>query len=315
MASTDSRNPSLDDDTQEDGAPEDVDWHREDVDWHRIDVDLAIEDLRKQLRPTVDSHLTEALTAVDLGLTFLIHAQELLLSDVNGTHTLALAGLLARLRSLAISIRELVLLGQSDSASVLCRAFLEASEVAVVGLSDDDFLQAFSPPEPPFDDLAFWKKRIGYGNIYPPLRRAYVQAGHDEMEADHWVRWRKHWKDTFSGAVHSDASAAFQVALVPSLESPGYHTRGGLGSISAYSPVLFLIVVLELYVLADVFVELLVNGPRRPNFEDPDLLGRAEALVLSREEFHDYYEAHQNVLHPDLRTLLPEGSSDEEEEA
>lgn len=271
----------------------------------RVDVDAAIEDLRRNVRRSAKAHVPVLVGVLDEGLQFIIHLEQLLLANSHGPSAFAFCTLVARMRSLAISFRELVLLGQTDSARLIARAFLETSELATVAMADPQFAVSYAPDDPLFDDKRFWKKNIAYGRIYEALRETYRRAGISKEFVEHAVDWRRVWKDDLSGAVHCASWSAFQCAFVPSIETPGSCYVGGLGALSAHSPPLCKLVLEEMWLFSEVFVNLLHSNPVPSNLRGfPTGAGLASTLAAEatfKKVFHEF----ESDLSIDREKLFP----------
>src|SRR5262249_21920800 len=110
----------------------------------RIDVDKSIAALRRSIRRIARTHLHASIVAFDEALQFLIHLEATLLDYTHGPKAFALTALVARMKCLAVSFRELILIGQADAARLIVRAFLETSELATVAMADAEFAIAYS---------------------------------------------------------------------------------------------------------------------------------------------------------------------------
>lgn len=141
----------------------------------RIDIDKELVQLRKSTRAKANKHLLPWIVLVDEGIHFLRFLGLLLSSrERKGTVSFVLVCLIAKLQSLAISFRELIILGQSDSSRLILRGFIETSDLALVALSDAEFCDKYFPDGVVDDkyDSNFWKNHIGYGKIYKLVEAA-----------------------------------------------------------------------------------------------------------------------------------------------
>jgi hypothetical protein len=283
----------------------------------RIDVDKSITALRRSIRRAARTHLHASIVAFDEALQFLIHLEAALLDYKQGPKAFAFTALVARMKCLAVSFRELVLIGQADAARLIVRAFLETSELATVAMADAEFAIAYSPDKPPFDDQVFWRQNVGYGKIYPVLKSVYVQAGLSKEFSEQAVKWRQRWKDDLSGAVHGAAWSAFQCAIVPSLESPGMGVGKALGHLSAHTPALCKVMLDEVALFVEVFLQLLLSKAVPDNLKG---LGAGPELVsalAAADTFQALITQLADELVPDRNALFPKSddASEEREEA
>ncbi len=217
------------------------------------------------------------------------------------------------MKCLAVSFRELVLIGQADAARLIARAFLETSELATVSMADTEFAIAYAPDDLSFDDQAFWKRNAGCGKIYPVLKSVYVQAGLSGELSEHAVSWRKEWKDELSGAVHGAAWSAFQCAIVPSLESPGMGVAKALGHLSAHTPALCKVVLDEVRLFSEVFLNLLHSKTVPDNLKGLGTGPELASTLAAADTFKELFTQLEDNLVPDRNALFPEPDEASEE--
>src|SRR5919109_2686877 len=91
----------------------------------RTDVYKSIAALRRSIRCVARTQLHASVVVLDEALQFLIHLEATLLEYERGPKAFALATLVSRMKCLAVSFRELILIGQADAARLIARAFLE----------------------------------------------------------------------------------------------------------------------------------------------------------------------------------------------
>jgi hypothetical protein len=283
----------------------------------RIDVDKSIAALRRSIRRAARTHLHASIVVFDEALQFLIHLEATLLEYARGPKAFAFATLVSRMKCLAVSFRELVLIGQADAARLIVRAFLETSELATVSMADAEFAIAYAPDDLSFDDQAFWKQNVGYGKIYPVLTSVYVQAGLSRELSEQAVKWRKGWKDDLSGAVHGAAWSAYQCAIVPSLESPGMGVAKALGHLSAHTPALCKVMLDEVSLFSEVFLQLLHSKVVPDNLKALGTGPELASTLAAADTFKELFTQLVDELVPDRNALFPEPdeASEEPEEA
>jgi hypothetical protein len=283
----------------------------------RIDVDKSIAALRRSIRRAARTHLHASIVVFDEALQFLIHLEATLLEYARGPKAFAFASLVSRMKCLAVSFRELVLIGQADAARLIVRAFLETSELATVSMADAEFAIAYAPDDLSFDDQAFWKQHVGYGKIYPVLTSVYVQAGLSQELSEQAVKWRKGWKNDLSGAVHGAAWSAYQCAIVPSLESPGMGVAKALGHLSAHTPALCKVMLDEVSLFSEVFLQLLHSKAVPDNLKALGAGPELASTLAAADTFKELFTQLVDELVPDRNAffLEPDEAPEAHEEA
>lgn len=272
----------------------------------RVDVDGSVNALRDSVRTSAKRHLSSFVSVLDEGLHFLIHLERLLLAHSYGPSRFAFCTLVSRMKCLTLSFRELILVGQADAGKLIARALLETSELATVAMADASFAEEYAPSDPDADDKEFWRRRVGYGKIYVALRDTYIDAGISEKFADHAVNWRRTWKDDLSGAVHSASWSAFQCALVPSLDEPGSGQVGALGHLSAHTPALCRVVIDEIWLFSEVYLNLLHRKEVPDNLRGIPEGAELDSSLVAADAFKRLFHALADEILADKDELFPD---------
>lgn len=168
-----------------------------------------------------------------------------------------------RLRSDALSVREMITLGQESAALALARIFFEDIEIAMALAIDPPFALAYGEAT---HDSDFWSKQIGYGRIYPRVR-SFLQAGVGATDVvNHKLQHHKDLKSFLSGHIHPTTSAAFRAAFPPSLEHPGMFGNRPLGSLGSNLRPLCLTLADEVHMFAACCINMFIRPNPPPAF-------------------------------------------------
>lgn len=163
---------------------------------------------------------------------------------------------LARVCVLMVAVRKLVVSGLEDVARIVVRSLLEALDLAITSLADDEFAERYSSAveDEKYDANDFWKKNIGYKKLNTRVRKVLESTGLTDQQVEWFFENRRLTKEHFSGSVHSSAatSAIFSTG-VPSLAEPGMFSTSMLGHISIHSPDLLSFVIEEIHRFGVVF--------------------------------------------------------------
>lgn len=204
-----------------------------------------------------------------------------------------------RLRSDLIAIRELVAIGQESSALALSRVFVEDLEIAMALAIDPEFAVAYFESS---DNDDFWSSHVGYGRIYPRVRKFLDRGGGDGESTEERVDHHRRMKTFLSGHIHPSSSSAFRAAFPPSLEHPGQMARRPLGYVSDNLPPLCLYIAEEVRVFSACCINMFIKPGGPPAFVgyEPsglmdDFLAAANVLQEVGSKYHDELRSQHNV--------------------
>lgn len=148
--------------------------------------------MRTSIRKSANKHLQKGIVLIDESIQFLIHFGHLIGSKERmGLTLFDLWSLISKLKSLAISFRELILIGQADSSRLILRGLIETNDLIIVAISDQNFCHNYAPDNPDHDDNIFWKTHIAYGQILPRVEKALKIAGFQDEQTNKVVQWKK----------------------------------------------------------------------------------------------------------------------------
>lgn len=275
----------------------------------RADIDKELVQLRKSTRAKANKHLHTWIVLIDEGIHFLHFLGLLLLSrERKSPVSFTLVSLIAKLQSLAISFRELILLGQSDSSRLILRGFVETSDLALVALSDSEFCEKYFPDKVVDDkyDSNFWKNHIGYGKISEFVKVAMQKAGYENTEIENYITWKKNLKSNLSGAVHTDASSAQQSFAIPSLIKKGTLSCFSLGELSAYSPSLCTNFITDTLFFSGIFKGLISSSNMPSHLKGFTSGVEYASTIASCETLHEFFHRFSDELHIPFEELFPD---------
>ena len=225
----------------------------------RINVARKLEALRRRVRKEAHQHMQPWIVLLEESINYFVVFEELQHSRRFTKTSAAFAMQLAKLRSLAISVRELVLLGQDVPAHALTRVFLEEIELTFVMMDDPDFAQEFMDEVEDHDEEAFWRSNIGYGRIYKRLHAALVRGGWSESAADDKIQHHKASKNALAAAVHPSQGTTFRAMAIPSFVHPGLFAIRTLGELSAHTPRVCLFISMQTQEFASTATNLMIS--------------------------------------------------------
>ena len=270
----------------------------------RIDINQRLVSLRTKSRKSANKNLLPWIVLIDEGIHFLYFLELMISSQKKGQIHPLLASLIARLRSLAISFRELILLGQAESSKLILRGFAEASDLTLVAMSDLEFCKKFAPKAKPDNhDYDFWKNNIGYGKIYIALQTAMEKADFEEKEIQNILSWKKELKTSLSGSVHTDASSTQLASFIPSLTYSGMFSHQSFGHLSIYSPSLCTALICDIVTFSGVFHGLVCSSDIPEHLKGFPASTDFASTVASHETLHEYYQQFEEQLKVPIEDL------------
>lgn len=271
----------------------------------RADVDSEISRLRTSTRRQANKHLLKWIILIDEGIQFLIHLSFLIGSrEPMGSVRFNLWTLIAKQKSLAISFRELMLLGQTESSRIILRAFIESNDLTISAIADKTFCSDYAPEIDEYVDVkladnAYWKDNVAYGKIYPSVRDALSKSGFSKEQIEKLIKWKKFWKTELSGAVHGSATSSFKSCLIPSLTKPDMLVGFSHGHLSSESPLLCFIMIQELLLISSTFEGALKSKDMPSHLKGYPTGPEYASTMSSAETMQEFYYRYFNDLKPD----------------
>jgi hypothetical protein len=261
----------------------------------RRNLARSIQILRTRLSGQIESHMQPWMVLLDESVSFLINFEQYLLSKQHTAATSAFALQVSKLRSVSLSIRELVALGQEAPAAALLRILVEDIELAMALADDAEFALAYSEAE---ETEAFWRKHIGFGKLAPKVTSFLTRAGLPESGIARYLENHRDSKSALSSHVHTANHSAFRSGAVPSLTQRGMIALGGMGALSAHFPRLCMSVAEETHIFATACIKVFTR-PEPP----PALADFTPAKLLSDAVVSAHVLQHLLIEHGDKLSI------------
>lgn len=224
----------------------------------RRSIERALSQLRRSMRKAIDKHMQGPMVLLDEAVRFLMTFERFQFARGLTNDTREFAMHVARLRSDMLAVREMIKLGQESAALALARIFFEDIEIAMGLAIDPAFAQAYGEAS---QDSGFWKRQIGYGQIYARVSRFLSAGGSDIETVDNKLQHHKELKSFLSAHIHTTTSSAFRAAFPPSLEHPGMFLVRPLGSLGSSLRPLCLVLADEVQMFSACCINMFI----RPN--------------------------------------------------
>ncbi|WP_454677222.1 hypothetical protein [Achromobacter marplatensis] len=266
----------------------------------RTAIDRLTTEMRAELKAEIDKSMQPFMVLMDEAVRLFIFLERHQFSLKLGPGVNAFAFQLSRLRSDALSIRELITLGQEAAAHSLARSFFDCIELAMAVAEDPAFAAAYEASE---NEEDFWRKHIAFGRIYPRVERFIAKASGSAEEAKYRVSRHRAVKGGLSGHVHIAPWSTFRTGVVPLLSRPGMLSIGATGALSAHFPSLCLLIADEAHLFSACCINILtkpdppqVFAQYRPSRKLNDVVSCThvlqELLVRHGDALEQYAERH-----------------------
>lgn len=173
-----------------------------------ISIHARVRDSARRVRNDIERNHSSVLMLLEEAIRFVIafedhqHAR-----DEHQEQTVPCKFLLSRVRADLVAIHQLLLIGQETSALAVARVFIEDLELVMATAIDTDFSREyleFSSAD------GFWKKRVGYGKIYPLVERFIARGANDSRDVKSHIQHHQQLKTFLSGHIHPSFSAALR---------------------------------------------------------------------------------------------------------
>lgn len=225
-----------------------------------LSISEKIESWKPVVRTEIEKELEEPLLILDESLRFIFALSEHYGPMAPEVHMGAFEIQLSKISSDIISIRELILLGQSSAAKSVARSFLEDIEVTMAILIDGDFADAYTDPN--IQD--FWSKYIGYGKIKKHINEFISRAGNDEDQIRFQLQRHRELKTYLSSYVHANFHSSLSTAFPQVVDRPGLFKAFPLGAFE-YSMVPLCLAVSEIvHHFSACFINIMISKNPSP---------------------------------------------------
>lgn len=257
-----------------------------------LSVDHTIRSLRRTIRAEIYGHMQPWALLLDESVRFFVNFERLQRTRQFTKVTSTFAMQIGRLRSLVLSIRELVYLGQESPGHALARVFLDDLELAAVMIDDPDFALQYMNEHEAHDEQAFWKQNIGYGRIYPRYYNFLVRAGWTTRAAARQIRIHRATKNVLSGHVHPSPATTFRGLASRSWTHPGLIAIDTLGHTSRHMPGLCIFVAGETRYFGAAVVNLFLKDEPPLALRDYKRKGVVSHVVASTMILQELMDKH-----------------------
>lgn len=271
------------------------------ADCGRVDISREMDALRERLTAQRDKHLQPWFVLLDESIQFFIQFERYLYEVPPSSNLMGYAITVSRLKRDAISIRELLAIGQDISANVLARTFVENIEIAMALALSAETCKAFAGTN---DMNAFWNKHIGYGRVYEQMLQYAAACDVDETHATQLVERHREAKKHFSDSTHGGRDSSLFGAFSPSLTNPEEVHFLSLGAHTWKTQFLALFVAQE----TQAFAGSMVKGTMRPNplhlYKGFTASGRFMNAAASAHVLQELLGRHEELLQARMRQGL-----------
>lgn len=257
----------------------------------RRSIDRVLGKVRRSMRVTLDEYMQAPMVLFDEAIRFIMAFEDFQFSRKLTAESSGFALHMTRLRSDLLAVREMIKLGQESAALALARVFFEDIEIAMGLAIDPDFASGYSES---VDSDTFWSKHIGYGKIYPRVRKFLEMGGVDSELAEEQLHHHKELKSVLSGHIHPTISSVYHTVLPPAHAHPGMFFMRPLGSQGRNLRLLCLALAEEVHIFAVCCIKMFIRPDPPPALADyvpcgelDDFLASAHILQALIVKYHE----------------------------
>lgn len=244
----------------------------------RRSIDRLLAEVRRSMRASLDEHMQAPIVLFDEAVRFILTFEEFQFSRTLSAESSDFALHTTRLRSGLLAVREMVKLGQESAALALARVFFEDIEIAMGLAIDPQFAIAYG--ESAGND-AFWSKHIGYGKIYPKVRKFLEMGGGDSEQAEQQLSHHKELKSFLSGHIHPTTSSVFHTVFPPAHAYPGMFLKRPLGALGKNLRPLCLTLADEVHMFAASCINMFIRPDPPPALAGYEPCGELDDFLAS----------------------------------
>lgn len=251
----------------------------------RTSIDRLLSQVRRSMRAAIDERMQAPMVLLDEAIRFLLAFENFQFARGLTVENREFALHVTRLRSDILAVREMVTLGQESAALALARVFFEDIEIAMGLAIDPQFSSAYGNAS---QDSDFWSKQIGYGRIYPRVRRFLEGGGGDADMVDGKLNHHKGLKSFLSGHIHPTTSSAFRAAFPPALDHPGMFLERPIGSLGGNLHPLCLTMADEVHMFAACCINMFIRPNPPPAFSGYEPSGEMDDFIASAHVLQEF---------------------------
>lgn len=234
--------------------------------------------------------LDEGIFWLDLHGKYLQKAQ-----STNKTQAMAaIVGLAHKLEGDALAARLLIMHGYRESANVLFRTFLEATNLVLILATHkelaDDYAEDFFGRE----QDQFWNKHLRGGKAKSLLKETLKAISLKDEDIESYGADVALHLGMASKAVHSSASTSMGALFQPSLKSPGLYHVAAYGRIAADSPLLIQTLYDAIGNYAYWFIGLIIANAQELPLASNDTFAQFQQLAARHNTFQEVRELYRN---------------------
>jgi hypothetical protein len=173
-----------------------------------VSIHARIRSSTRNVRNDIENNHSAALILLEEAAKFVIAFEDYQHSrDDRQKEAVPFKFILSRVRADLVAIHQLLLLGQETSALAVARVFIEDIELVMATAIDQSFSTEYLDSS---SEDEFWRKRVGYGKIYPLVEKFLIRGANDLRDAEDHVQHHKQLKTFLSGHIHPSFSAALR---------------------------------------------------------------------------------------------------------
>jgi hypothetical protein len=189
------------------------------------ELERQLNEKEAELRPLIQNNLADGIMLYDIGVCTLIEIHNIFVTLNKETKEhLSYVVLTAKMCTLALSIRKMLMAGMVDSLKCLQRPLLETVDLFYACLINTDLSKMYGNTSGLYDNKEFWKRNLKDRKLMIDIRNLFRTLEADNDAVRQFFRRRTDAQEFLSNSLHGSFNAAFSNYMMINIDFSGVST-------------------------------------------------------------------------------------------
>lgn len=182
-------------------------------------IEAHLEEQLINLRPLINENLDDFILLFDIGIHALVelHQAYLELNKSSSSHFSHVV-LSAKVCTLLLGIRKLLMAGRVDAIKCLNRSLIETVDLLYVCIQNMEFAAQYGDTKQLYDNKEFYKKNIKDKKLLQHIRKLFNTLEANPKEVKSFFKRREQSQEFLSNSLHGSFNAAFSNFMMYKLD-------------------------------------------------------------------------------------------------
>lgn len=215
-------------------------------------IEDSLFEREKETSTMAIEHLESAIALYDIGLQALIsfHKAFEQAQDKNRTD-FSYVVLTAKICSLLLAIRKMLMSGMVDASKCLMRPLFETVDIFYVCLIDTEFSKRYGNIDQIYDNKKFWSQNINANKTKQNIRNLFIKLEIENAHIKSFFKSREASQDFLSNSLHGSFNSAFSNYMTYELDGSGL-SKNIFGKVTVAYPRLLISLLNEMLTILQV---------------------------------------------------------------